>query len=261
MGRALQTLAGFSTAAGAGTGVVTPSTGDTFTVPALNGSSGGRINNAYAKGTTVDWVRIRSPRMHDPNQGLRLWVGTTLQAELLPWEANEPLYSVDNPTVEIDATGAATNGILVTYDYDDLAGSAPRLASLADIQSRVQHLSGVEVDVTSGTLGNWGAGAALNSVFDNFQAGEDYALLGYTCSVAVLGIRVNGQDTGGLGIGGPGIPDPMRTSRYFVEMSEFTGRACIPIIQANNKQSTLLQAVDTAAATATKVTLIMAELR
>lgn len=260
MPRALSTISGFFTAAGAGTSVVTPAPGDTFTVPSFDISNKARLNQVYANGTTVDFVRVRSPRMHDPNQGLRLWVGTTLNTELLPWEANEVLYPSDTPTVEIDATGAASNTILATYDFDDLPGVNPRLAMPADISSRIQHLSGVEVDATSGAIGAWGNGAALNSVFDNFEAGEDYALLGYTVSVAVSGVRINGQDTGGMGIGGPGIPDPLRTSRYFLNMSEMTGRPCIPIIAANNKQSTLLQVVDKAAATATKVTLILAEL-
>lgn len=260
MPRALETIAGYYTAAGAGTNIVTPAPGNTFTVPSFDLSSKARINNVFASGTTVDFVRVRSPRMHDNNQGMRLWVGTTLRDNLLPYEANEVLYPSDTPTVEIDATGAATNGIVLTYDYDDLPGVAPRLAAVADVQSRIIHISGVEVDVTSGAIGTWGATAAINSSFDNFNAGQDYALLGYTCSVACLAIAVTGQDTGSMQIGGPGNPDPLRTRRYFVEMSEFTGRPCIPIIAANNKGSTFLQNVDVAAATATKVSLILAEL-
>lgn len=260
MPRAIQTIAGYYTAAGAGTGVATPAPGDSFQVPSFDLSSRARISNVYASGASTDWVRIRSPRMHDANQGLRLWVGGTLRTELVPWYMSEVLYPSDTPTVEIDQTAIASGGILVHYDFDDLPGVQPRLASPADIAGRVAHLSGVEVDVTSGAIGAWGAGAAINSSFDNFEAGADYALLGYTVSAACLGIALTGKDTGNLKIGGPGNNDPRRTREYFVSMSEETGRPCIPVIAANNKGSTLLQNVDSAAATAVKVSLIFAQL-
>lgn len=260
MPRAIQTIAGFTTAAGAGTNIVTPAAGDTFAVPSLNPGTLGRLNNLWAKGAVADFIRVRSPRMHDPNQGIRVQIGTTQSTDLLPWEVSERLYSSDTPTVEIDSTGAGSSVILAIYDYDDMPGVNPRLASLADIQSRVIHISGTEVDVTSGAIGTWGAGVALNANFDNFEAGADYALLGYTCSVACAGIAITGQDTSGLKTGGPGIADPYRTSRFFLDMAELTGRACIPIIAANNKQSTLLQNIDNAAATATKVTLFLGQL-
>lgn len=260
MPRAIQTISGFFTAVGAGTNVATPAPGDTFNVPSFQVGTPARFLQAYASGATTDFVRVRSPRMHDNNQGLRMRVGTQLAAELLPWEVSEVLYPSDTPTVEIDATGAGTGAILVHYDFDDLPGVQPRLAGLADIQSRVVHIMGCEVDVTSGAIGAWGASSPINSLFDNFEAGADYALLGYTLTTACHGIAVTGKDTGNLKIGGPGQVDPLRTSRYFVNMSEYTGRSCIPIIAANNKGSTVLQNVDIAAGTVTKVTLSLAQL-
>lgn len=260
MPRAIQTIAGFFTAGAAGTGVATPAPGDAFTVPSFDISSRARISQVYANGALADFVRVRSPRMHDANQGLRLWVSANKLEPLLPWEMSEVLYPSDTPTVEIDSTGIGSVGILVQYDFDDLPGVQPRLAGLADIQGRVAHISGVEVDVTSGAIGAWGASSALNSSFDNFEAGADYALLGYTVSAACLGVAVTGKDTGNLKVGGPGDNNPIRTRDYFVRMSEKTGRPCIPIIAANNKGATVLQNVDSAAATAVKVSLIMAQL-
>lgn len=260
MPRALQTIAGFFTAAGAGTNIATPAPGDAFAVPSFDLSSRARLSQVYANGATTDYVRVRSPRMHDANQGLRLRVSASLLEQLLPWEVSEVLYPSDTPTVEIDASGAGSGGVLLQYDFDDLPGVQPRLAGLADIQGRVAHISGVEVDVTSGAIGAWGASAAINSSFDNFEAGADYALLGYEASAACLGIALTGKDTGNLKIGGPGDANASRTSDYFVRMSEKTGRSCIPIIAANNKGSTVLQNVDSAAATAVKVTLLLAQL-
>jgi hypothetical protein len=260
MPRALQTIAGFATAAGAGTNVVTPAPGDSFNVPSFDVSSRARLNQVYANGATTDFVRLRSPRMHDANQGLRLRVGATKNIELLPWDVSEVLYPSDTPIVEIDATGAGSGTVLVHYEFDDLPGVNPRLAGVADIASRVVHIMGCEVDVTSGVIGAWGNGVALNANFDNFEAGADYALLGYDVNTACSGIAVTGKDTGNLKIGGPGVDNPRWTANYFVNMSEITGRPCIPIIAANNKSSTLLQNVDVAAATASKVTLLLAQL-
>lgn len=261
MPRALQTIAGFFTAGAAGTGVATPAPGDTFAVPSFSLTSQAWIESVSAAGASTDWVRIRSARMHDPNQGMRLWIGTTQRRPLIPYGTNQALYPSDVPTVEIDETAAATGGILVTYGYADLPGVSPRLSSWADIQPRIGNISGVEVDVTSGVIGAWGNGAAINSSFDNFKAGDDYALLGYVCSGGCLGIALTGTDTGGLKVGGPGDPDPLSTREYFIRLSEGSGRACIPVIAADNKAGTMLQNVDVAANTAIKVTLLFAQLQ
>lgn len=260
MPNAVQTIAGFFTAVGAGTSVATPAPGDSFQVPSFDLASKAYIENAWVSGATVDFTRVRSPRLHDANQGLRIQVGGTTRRSLLPWGNQEVLYPSDAPIVEIDATGAGSNGICLQYGYDDLPGVQPRLANWADIESRIVHIMGDEVDVTSGAIGAWGASAALNSLFDNFEAGADYALLGYTVSAACLAIAVSGKDTGNLKIGGPGANDNFESTNYFVNWSQMTGKPRIPVIAANNRGSTVLQNVDIAAATATKVTLYLAQL-
>lgn len=258
MPRALQLINGFFTAGGAGTNVATPMGGDSFTVQSFNNGSA-RIMNVWAEGATTDFVRIRSPRMHDANQGIRLQVGTLLPVPLLPFSSDQPLYPVDLPIVEIDATGAGTGAIAVLYDYDDLPGVSPRLASWADIDSRIKEISGVQVNLGAvGAIGQYSAGNALNSTFDNFEAGADYALLGYTVATSVLSISFQGQDTGNLKTGGPGFSDPRVTRSWFVDMSMLTGRPCIPIIAANNKGSTNVFQTDNTAHAAQSITAIMA---
>lgn len=260
MPNAVQTIAGYYTAAAAGTGAAVAAAGDSFTVPSFSLSSKAYIEAVFADGASTDFIRIRSPRLHDANQGLRLRVGGVTLRNLIPPGMNEVLYPSDTPIVEIDETAAATGGILLDYGFDDLAGVAPRLASWAEIQPRIVHVMGCAVDVTSGAIGTWGASAALNSKFDNFEAGADYALLGYQCSVPCLGIAVTGKDTGNLKVGGPGSDDPLVTTRYFIDKSEDTGRPRIPVIAADNRGSTVLQNIDVAAATAIEVSLLLAQL-
>ena len=260
MPNAVQTLAGFATAAGAGTLTVTPSPPDILAVPSFNVSSKGYIEKVAVSGTTVDFARIRSPRMHDANQGLRLQVGGTLRRDLLPVSLQEQVYPADTPIIELDATGAATNGILFSYAFDDLPGAQPVLQTWEAVAPRIIHTMGCQVTATSGAIGTWGAAAALNSTFDNFEAGAWYALLGYTCGTACLGMRVTGKDTGNLGIGGPGSTDPLETRNYFVIWDRTVTQPRIPLIQANNKASTFIQTVDVAAATVSAFTLYLAQL-
>lgn len=261
MGKALQTIAGFYTAGGAGTGIATAATGDSFTVPSGEQSGKVYLENVFAAGASTDFVRVRSNRLHDVAQGIRLSVGATKYRPLMAYGMGETLQPADVPIVEIDETGAATGGILLYYGYDDLGGINPRLSDWPSVQARADHLMGCEVDVTSGAIGQWGVGVALNGTFNNFSANTDYALLGYSVSVGCLGIAVTGIDTGQQKIGGPGDPDPILTSRQFVRLSQETGRPYIPIINANNAGSTFVQAVDVAAATATHVTLQLLRLK
>ena len=257
---ALQLVSGFFTAGAAGTGVATPSPGDTFQLPSFDLASPAYLENVWVQNTSTDFVRIRSPRLHDANQGIRLQTGSRSGVPLLPMGLDQPLYPSDTPTVEIDETAAASGAISVLYGYTNLPGVNPRFGGWADVKPRIQEVSGVQVAVTSGVLGNYGAGAAINSSFDNFEAGADYALLGYQCSAGALSIAITGQDTGNLKVGGPANADNLFTPNWFVRLSEDSGRNYIPIIASNNKGSTLVQAVANAAAVAVNVTLIMAKL-
>lgn len=261
MPRALQSICGFFTAGAAGTGVATPMSGDTFTVQAFT-NGGARIVSVWAEGASTDFVRIRSPRMHDANQGVRLQVAGITNVPLTPYDMPMPLFSVDTPIVEIDETAAATGAISCTYDYDDLGGVNPRLAAWSDISPRILAIAGVQVNLGAiAAIGQYSAGVAINANFDNFEAGADYAILGIIPSSGVLEVAVSGQDTGNLKIGVPGIADPRTNADYFIRLSERCGRPCIPIIAANNKGSTLVFQTDNTAHAAQNVSLIMAELR
>jgi hypothetical protein len=259
---AAQLVTGFFTAAGAGTGVVTPNGGDTFAVQNFNAPDTAFIDELWANGATTDFVRVRSPRLHDANQGLRLRVAGIAGLPLIPYDINNPIYPADALTVEIDATGAGTGAISLLNYYTNIPGVAARLASWPEISSRIDQTSGVDVALGAiPAIGSYSPGNAINSLFDNFQAGSDYALLGYVTSASRLSIAVQGQDTGNLKIGGPGIADARTTSDYFIRMSERSGLPYIPIIAANNKGSTNVFQADNAASAGINVTLIMAELK
>lgn len=262
MGRVLQTISGFVTFAGAATTTVTATPGDTFAV--ASGNNEGQINleQLWVTGAVGDIVQVFSPRMHDNVNGIRAQVGTTKGRPLLPWDVDQPLYGADTPTVQLHGTGAGTVGVLALYEYYDLPGGAQRLATWDDINPRVEQLSYVEVDASaSATIGSYGSGVAINGTFDNFKANRDYALLGYTVNAAVTGVAISGPDTSNFRIGAAGDPDPTFTRDLWRRASVETGRPFIPVINSNNKASTLVQVVDVAASTAVHVGLCLALLK
>lgn len=262
MGRAVQLITGTVNAGGAGYNTVTVSPGSSFTVAAGVSEGAVYLEQVWAKGTTTDQVQIFSPRMHDNNVGIRLQTGTTLNRRLLPWSADQVLYQADTPTVQTHATGAAQSGIGVLYEYIDLPGASGRFATWEDIDARVEQIYGQQVAITtSATIGSFGANVALNAATDNFKANRDYALLGYTVNAACLAVSITGPDTSNYAIGGPGDPDPVWTFDFFKKASIETGRPFIPIIAANNRASTFVAGVDTAASTAVNVSLTLALLK
>src|SRR5487761_279085 len=103
MGIAAQLVTGFFTAAGAGTGAVTANGGDSFTVQNFSQPDNAYLVDMWANGATTDFVRVRSPRLHDANQGIRARVAGILGVPLLPYDLNNPIYPADALTVEIDA--------------------------------------------------------------------------------------------------------------------------------------------------------------
>jgi hypothetical protein len=252
---------GFFTAAAAGSAVATPMGGDTFTVPSFNLASPAWLEQLWGQGASQDWISVKSPRMHDSNQGIRLFGGVGSINPLLPWGSDQRLYPSDTPTVTLDETAVATGAVAAIYGFSDLPGTSQRLASWSEVQPRIVGISGVQVNVSASTaIGNWSPGNPINGNFDNFEAGADYAILGYVTSTSVLAIAINGQDTSGLKVGGPGVADPKVTYDWFRSMSDKTGRPYIPLIAANNKGGTLVYQTANAVAAAQSISLIMAQL-
>ncbi len=259
MGQAWYVSSGFNTAAGAGSQVAVPSPGDTFAVPAFSVNSPAFLEQAWVQGAVQDFISIKSPKFHDNNQGIRLRTGGLAQRPLLPDAAGQPLYPVDNPTATLDATAAGSGAISLLYRFTDLPGISPRMGMWADIQPRIKAISGVDVAIGAcPAVGSYSAGNAINSTFDNFQAGCDYALLGYLCPISGVSLVIQGIDTGNVKVGGPMSTDPLITYNWFKNESELTGFPMIPIIAANNKGATNVYQVAGGANAATTITLILA---
>lgn len=260
MGNALSLVSGFVTNPGATLTGLTVNSGESLTVPSFTPGTVAKIIAAWSPGVSAGVMRIRSPRLHDLSQGIRLQRGAANFDNLLHGITNQPLYPSDVLIDEITGGGAETDMGAMLQWFQDLPGVAARLANPSDIMSRIRNVAGVEVDLTSGTVGAYGTPRALNFSFDTLKANTDYAILGYEMSVKVGVLCVFGPDTGNQHVGGPGSLSVWDTAEWFVQMSEDEGVPCIPIINGNNKGATFAQIADVGNATASNVSLIMAEL-
>jgi hypothetical protein len=218
---------------------------------------------AWADNQAAGTLRIRSPRLHDNVQGLRLDIVAGVVQPLLPWGYPQRLVPQDTLTLEI--TGSAVAGDLeqaafLVY-YQDLPGVSARFIDTPTLRSRMVNLFTVENTITPGTTGGFTGEEAIKAEFDLFKANTDYALVGYLVDTECCAVRWRGADTGNLGVGGPGEPDlRFLTKDWFAHLSDRYGVPLIPVFNSANKEGILVDIVQDEDAAAVTVTSIFAEL-
>lgn len=267
MGVGMETV-GFSLvdAATATAQLMAPLNGQTATIRATaNGNAPVTLEGIATDFQDAGDFRIRSPRMHDDVNAIRV----AAPAGVPQWAAleyfSQPLYSQDTLTVEAVFTAAPTVnhislGYLTLY-YQDVPGIAAVLRSTNEVLPNVVDILTIPISPTSSaTAGNWGAGVALNSSVDVFKANTLYALLGYVCPVAFGAWSIQGVDVGNLQVGAPGSTVTRDTRNYFAATSDEMGMPAIPVINSQNKASTLVNVSAIATATVTEISLIFAQL-
>lgn len=260
MGRGLEIISGRATNPAA-LAALTPNTGDSFTVRSAPMDAKVYLEDVWASAATAGVVRIRSPRLHDQAQAIRLRVPAANQRPLLGWAVNQTLYPQDNLIYEIQGGGAEVDASSFLVYYDNMPGIDASLATWDEIAPRIVNVAGMEQNVTSGaTAGDYSGVQALNADFDTFKRNVKYALLGYVTDTAILSVGFRGVDTGNLRVGGPGPIAPDITRDWFVQLSRESGRPHIPIINAANVAGVSFDIAAIQTATAVNVTAIMAEL-
>lgn len=210
----------------------------------------------------------RSPRFHDNTRGIR--VSTTPLAPgavtangaqiVYPAGVRQPLYSSDTLIQEVNGTAADDAILSSLIYYENLPGVDANLVSWPEIESRIVNLVGIRVVPTSGAVVAFGSTVTLISTEDRLQADISYALLGYTTDTPFTTFGIKGADTGNVRVGGPGMVDGLITAQWFRNLSERTGLPLIPVIQANNRGTTVIDCCDGEGATAPGINLIFAEL-
>lgn len=222
----------------------------------------------------MEW-EIFSQRFGDNQNGLRgqqMFNPTLAGADgvpqlVFPRTIDVPVWSADSLNVSVN--GTSTNNANVGWQiyYQNFLGSEQRLAPYSLVENAVRtgiagnsRVLGIEVTVTPGTTGNYGTAVALNANDDRLQADYDYALIGYTTNLPVMMFGISGPDTGQYRIPMPGHWDARHTADWFLQQSRWRNGARVPIINANNKGQTFLDAIDPANPGAAKLSLYFAQL-
>jgi len=262
MGKALQVLTGRVTNPSTTLTAVTVNTGDSFTVRSFPFGSKAYILDAWALGATAGAIRIRSPRLHDFAQAIRLRYPASFSNPLAVLLPNQPLYPQDVLTVEQSGGGAETDALSFLVYYEDLPGVDARLVRYADIAGRIRNVVAEEQNVTTGaTAGQYSASQALNANFDILKRNVDYAILGAITDTRIVSIGVTGPDTGNLRVGIPGEPSNTDIlSGYLRFLSERADKPCIPVINAANVGATTVDVAAIVTSTAINVSIVLAEL-
>jgi hypothetical protein len=237
-GVALELLCGFVTAPSTTQTALTMSTGDSLTLRATDPNKLVRLLAPWTLQQTAGVIRIRSPRLHDNKEGIRLKSVATEPYPLYPLDFSQRLFQ--NDTLAVDLSGSATGGdieqAVLPILYDDLAGASARFIAPDELYKRGVNVLGIENTLSTGTAGGWGAAEAINAEYDPMKANTDYALVGYLTDTLAAGIAWRGADTSNYRVGGPGHKNNrMQTRDWFVRLSEFVGVPLIPVFNSNNR--------------------------
>jgi hypothetical protein len=212
---------------------------------------------------------VYSTRFGDPIYGLRVqhMFNPTLSGDdgnpqlPLPDELDLEVYQSD--TLGMQAFGTATGNVNLCAQvyYENLPGSSQLLASWEQVRSNFVKGLGIEVTVSPGTAGQPGTAVALTANDNRWVTDASYAVLGLTTSVPLQCVRLYGPDTGYAKIPCPGHWNAKLSAGWFVRQARLRGVPHIPIINSNNAGLTFLDAIHTAAAASTKVSLNVVQLR
>jgi len=262
-GPALDTVTAQGTAIGATIAALAASTGDSLAVKSGVPGKLTRILQLWTDVQVAGTGRVRSPRMHDNVQGMRFDTTVSDPRPLLPWGAGQRVY--ENDVINVDLAGSAVAGdieyIVLLLFYEDLPGISARFISSEELMRRAINVSMVENTIATGTGGGYTGGEAINVEFDQFHAGGLYALVGYLVDTEAAAVCWRGPDTGNLRVAGPADETERElTSSWFARLSDSFKMPLIPVIAAENKAATLIDAVQDENGADTTVTSIFAEL-
>lgn len=262
MGTVLEVVSGRVTNPGATITAVTANTGDSFAVRNFDPGAGAYMLSMWARSATAGVARVRSPRLHDNQQGYRARIPATNSDPVWPLGAKQVLYAQDTLILEQSGGGAETDSMSILNYYSDLKGSDANLVTWESVKDRIEDMVTIETAHTTGTAGDYGGQLALNAgVADLLIANRYYAVLGFLTDTQVTTIGLRGPDTANFRVGCPGTLSRQFSEYWFRELSVWTGLPCIPVINSANKAGTLVDLVHNTGAATVNINTVLALLK
>lgn len=239
---------------------MTAASGDSFTVRSFAQTDMGILEQIIFKAAHTATVRVKSPLLCDNVEGIQFISAQAPAVRSLPMDQGQRLYPQDTLEVQGDGTASDVIAAVLNVYYTNLPGAASRLHAWGDIAPIIKAIKVLEVAATTNaTAGEW-EDTSLTTTEDLLVANTDYAVLGYLTDVAVLAVGIKGPDTGNLRVTGPATTLLQNTDDYFIRESLRSGRPHIPVFNSANKNNTYLSSCDSAASTAIKGQLVLAQL-
>jgi hypothetical protein len=238
MPSALEVIGGQATAPGATLTAAAPFSGQSFTVRNAPLTARPLLVALWAYTSAAGQVRVRSPRLHDNVNGIRVGVPTNLALPIIPDCYQQLLYPQDTLDVAIAGSSTASDieQVALLVYYPDLPGAQARFAAPAEVKSRGKNLKSIYASITAGTTGGWSGTTSLDAIAGaELKANTDYAIVGYHTTVRGLAVAISGVETGNLRVGGPLEPSiANETPEWFVYLSERVGVPMVPVINSAN---------------------------
>jgi len=240
---------------------LTAATGDTLTVRSLDASQKAELIDFGFYGAAGEVGRIRSPFLHDDVNALRSRFLAADPSGLSGFVPSQKLRGQDTLIVECSGSGSAAEYVawILNY-YESLQGGPSTYITAAELESRSIEEVSTEVAVTSGAASQWGS-ALLSTGTGILKANQWYAVFGYELDVQCAAVGFYGPDTGNFRAGGPGVLTRQFSRNWFFDLSTWTKKATIPVINAQNATGTNVQVIHYTAATAVNVNLFCARLK
>lgn len=258
----IQTYSG--TAISATISALTAVSGDSLAVPNFAIGKKALLLQLWADVQVAGTLRVRSPRMHDNVNGIRIDTIVSDPQPLMPWGVTQPLYPNDVLIVEL--AGSAVAGdieyISLLEYFEDLPGINARLLTWDALKGRIEQFLTTENTIATGTTAAYTGAEAINAEIDQFQQGVDYAILGYKCDTECQAIGWRAPDFGNLRVGGPGEEIHLGFySDWFCRLSRMYDLPTIPVFNGSNKASVLIDTAQDENGADTTVTTYLARLR
>lgn len=226
--------------------------------------------DAWAFSQVAGVMRVRSPRLHDNVQGIRMRVPAANADSLYPNIGDDGFnqFLIPQDTLIVEQTGTAVGGQIETGNlllyYENLPGISARLIDNPTLNKAGINIMGQEVTIVTGTTVAYTGQASItaNGTVDNFKANTDYALLGAMVDTRVSSVRIQGVDVGNLGIGIPGEPTQRHVyQNFFQRLANASGKATIPVFNSANRTGILVDVLGNQAAITTVITFFFVELQ